>query len=207
LMTAFKSQCLESANHYAELGDHRQQYATFLTYAALGPTADYTTEEFRAAFNALPSEGLEKCALALCQAQEGAADKREDYWKNRVRPLWQNIWPKSRELVTSQMTVSLARLIIATGDEFPSALDDVHNWLIPINNPYYVIHRLLESGLCTRFPTEAALLLGYIIAGEKRQWLSKEFATCLDDIIQAAPNLEHDVQYSRLRDYYRRNNA
>ncbi|HEJ7948570.1 SIR2 family protein [Serratia liquefaciens] len=207
LMTAFKSQCLDSANHYAELGDHRQQYATFLTYAALGPTADYTTEEFRTAFNALPSEGLEKCALALSQAQEGAADKREDYWKNRVRPLWQNIWPKSRDLVTSQMTVSLARLIIATGDEFPSALDDVHNWLIPVEHPYYVIHRLLESGLCTRFPVEAALLLGYIIAGEKRQWLSEELGTCLDNIIQAAPNLEQDVQYSRLREYYRRNSA
>ncbi|MEQ9875382.1 anti-phage defense-associated sirtuin Dsr1 [Pectobacterium brasiliense] len=207
LMTAFKSQYLDSANHYAELGDHRQQYATFLTYAALGPTADYTTEEFRAAFDVLPSEGLEKCALALYQAQEGAADKREDYWKNRVRPLWQNIWPKSRDLVTSQMTVSLARLIIATGDEFPSALDDVHNWLIPVEHPYYVVHRLLESGLCRRFPAEAALLLGYIIAGEKRQWLSEEFGACLDNIIQAAPNLEQDVQYLRLRDYYRRNST
>ncbi len=111
------------------------------------------------------------------------------------------------DLVTSQMTVSLARLIIATGDEFPSALDDVHNWLIPVEHPYYVVHRLLESGLCTRFPAEAALLLGYVIAGEKRQWLSEELGTCLDDIIQAAPNLEQDVQYSRLRDYYRRNSA
>lgn len=207
LMIAFKPQCLDSANHYAELGDHRQQYATFLTYAALGPTADYTTEEFRAAFEALPPEGLEQCALALYQAQEGAADKREDYWKNRVLPLWKHIWPKSRNLLTSQMTVSLARLIIATGEEFPSALNNVLNWLVPVEHPYYVVHRLHESGLCTRFPVEATLLLGSILTDDNRQWLSNEYGACLNDIIQAEPKLEQDAQYSRLRDYFRKNSA
>lgn len=207
LMIAFKPQCLDSANHYAELGDHRQQYATFLTYAALGPTADYTTEEFRAAFEALPPEGLEQCALALCQAQEGAADKREDYWKNRVLPLWKHIWPKSRNLLTSQMTVSLARLIIATGDEFPSALNNVLNWLVPVEHPYYVVHRLHESGLCTRFPVEATLLLGSILTDDNRQWVSNEYGACLNEIIQAEPKLEQDAQYSRLRDYFRKNSA
>lgn len=95
LLTAFKSQFLESANHYADLGEHRQQFATFLTYAALGPTEGYTEEEFRAAIGALPQEGLEESAQALSQALEGAADQRENYWKNRAQPFWQQIWPKS----------------------------------------------------------------------------------------------------------------
>jgi hypothetical protein len=47
LMTAFKLQFLDGANHYAELGEHRQQFAAFLTYAALGPTHGYTAEDFR----------------------------------------------------------------------------------------------------------------------------------------------------------------
>ncbi|UCB33489.1 SIR2-like domain protein (plasmid) [Duffyella gerundensis] len=204
LMTAFKSQCLDSAKHYTELGDHRQQYATFLTYAALGPTADYTTEEFRAAFDILPSEGLEYCARALCQAQEGAADKREDYWKNRVWPLWQNIWPRSRGRATSQMTVSLARLVIATGNEFPSALNKLHDWMISIEHSYYIVFPLHKSGLCTRFPAEAVKLLNKIIDVEKRQVLYEEFGKCLDEIIRSAPNLEQDAQYIRLRDCYRR---
>ncbi|MFZ2328810.1 MAG: anti-phage defense-associated sirtuin Dsr1, partial [Rhodoferax sp.] len=33
LLAAFKSQFLDSATHYADLGEHRQQFATFLTYA------------------------------------------------------------------------------------------------------------------------------------------------------------------------------
>lgn len=207
LMTAFKPQCLDSAKHYTELGDHRQQYATFLTYAALGPTTDYTIEEFRAAFDVLPLEGLEHCARALCQAQEGAADKREDYWKNRVRPLWQNMWPRALGRANSKMTVSLARLSIATGNEFPNALNDLQEWMTFTEHPYYVVSPLQKSGLCTRFPAEAVKLLIKIIDVKKRQWIYEDFGHCLDEIIRAAPNLEQDSLYIRLRDYYRRSNA
>ncbi|GAL20066.1 hypothetical protein JCM19235_4266 [Vibrio maritimus] len=93
LLTAFKSQFLDSANHYVDLGEHRQQFATFLTYAALGPTEGYTVDEFRAAIGALPKEGLEESAQAISQALEGAAEQREDYWKNRAQRFWQQIWP------------------------------------------------------------------------------------------------------------------
>ena len=86
LLIAFKSSFLESARHYADLGEHGQQFAAFLTYAALGPTEGYTMEEFRSAISSLPQKGLEECAQALSQALEGAADQRESYWKNRVQP-------------------------------------------------------------------------------------------------------------------------
>jgi hypothetical protein len=88
LLTALKLQFLESAHHYAELGEHREQFAAFLTYASLGPTEGYSVDEFRSAIGALPQEGLEQSAQALAQALEGAADQREDYWKNRVQPFW-----------------------------------------------------------------------------------------------------------------------
>ena len=104
LLIAFKPQFLECAKHYDDFGEHRQQFAAFLTYAALGPTEGYTVDEFRAAIGALPQEGLEECAQTLSQALEGVADQREDYWKNRVQPFWQHIWPKSRDLATQRIT-------------------------------------------------------------------------------------------------------
>ena len=152
LLTAFKPQFLESANHYADLGEHRQQFAAFLTYAALGPTEGYTVEEFRSAIGALPQEGLEESAQALSQALEGAADQREDYWKNRVQPFWQQVWPKSRDLATRRIAESLTRLVIAARGEFPAALAAVQDWLQPIEHPHYVVHLLHESGLCSRYP-------------------------------------------------------
>lgn len=98
LLLAFKPQLLETARHYGDLGEHGQQFAAFLTYAALGPVDGYSMEEWRAAIAALPYEGLQESAQALVQALEGAAEQREEYWKNRIQPFWQDVWPKSREL-------------------------------------------------------------------------------------------------------------
>lgn len=201
LLIAFKPQFLESANHYADLGEHGQQFAAFLTYAALGPTDGYTKAEFRSAIGALPQEGLEKCAQALSQALESAAEQREEYWKNRVQPFWQYVWPKSHDLATPRIAESLIRLIIASRAEFPAALAAVQDWLRPIEHPCYVVHLLHESGLCSRYPTDALRLLDAVITDQ--QWDTPlELGQCLDEIEQAAPQLVQNVQ--RLREYCRR---
>lgn len=202
LLTAFKSQFLDSAKHYADLGKHRQQFATFLTYAALGPTEGYSVEEFRSAIGALPREGLEESAQALSQALEGAADQREDYWRNRAQPFWQQIWPKSRDLATRRIAESLTRMVIASRGEFPAALTAVQDWLQPIEHPHYVVHLLHESGLCGQYPADALSLLNAVIADQ--QWGPRELGQCLDLIVQAAPNLAQDARHLRLREYARR---
>ena len=202
LLTAFKSQFLNSANHYADLGEHRQQFSAFLTYAALGPTEGYTADEFRSAIGALPQEGLEESAQVLSQALEGAADRREDYWKNRAQPFWRQIWPKSREFATPRIAESLTRLVIAARGEFPAALAAVQDWLQPIEHPDYVVHLLHESGLCKQFPADALLLLNAVITDQP--WLPRELGQCLDEIVQAAPQLAQDPRYVQLREYSRR---
>ncbi|CUS32993.1 conserved hypothetical protein [Candidatus Nitrospira nitrosa] len=202
LLIAFKPQFLESARHYADLGEHRQQFAHFLTYAALGPTEGYIGDEFRSALGALPQEGLEKCAQALSQALEGASDQREDYWKNRVQPFWQEVWPKSRDLATPRIAESLTRLVIAARGEFAVALAAVQDWLRPIEHPDYVVDLLHESDLCNRFPADALCLLNAVIVDQ--QWAPRELGKCLDQIAQAAPQLAHDARYQRLREYFRR---
>jgi hypothetical protein len=201
LLTAFKSQFLESAKHYADLGEHRQQFAAFLTYAALGPIEGYAVDEFRSAIGALPQEGLEESAQALSQGVEGAADQREDYWKNRAQPFWQQIWPKSRAFATPRIAESLTRLVIAARGEFPAALAAVQDWLQPIEHPHYVVHTLHESGLCKRFPMEALLLLNAVIADQ--QWAPQELGQCLDEIAQITPNLAQESHYLRLREHSR----
>lgn len=202
LLEAFKPQFLDSANHYADLGEHRQQFATLLTYAALGPTDGYVVQDFRSAIGTLPQAGLEVSAQALSQALDGAGDQREDYWKNRVRPFWKEVWPKSRDLATPRIAESLARLVIAARGEFSAALAAVQDWLIPIEHPHYVVHLLQKSQLCGRFPAQALLLLNAVIADQ--QWTHGELGQCLNEIVQALPQLAEDPRYLRLRDYSRR---
>lgn len=202
LLAAFKPHFLESANHYVDLGEHRQQFVTFLTYAALGPIEGYSVEELRSAFGGLPQEGLEKSVQALFQALEGAADQREDYWKHRVQPFWQKIWPKSRELQTPRIAETLVRLVIATRGEFPAAVAMVKDWLQPIEHPYYVVHKLHESGLCKQFPAEALQLLNLVIFDDVMGL--DQLRSCLQEIVLVEPNLEHDYQYLRINELLRR---
>jgi hypothetical protein len=202
LLTAFKSQFLNTASHYPDLGEHRRQLAALLTYAALGPTEGYSADEFRSAIGALPQEGLEESAQALYQALEGTADRREDYWKKCVQPFWQRIWPKSCDLATPRIAESLTRLAIAARGEFPAAFSAVQDWLQPIEHPDYVVHLLYESGLCRRFSSDALKLLNAIIADQP--WAPRELSQCLDQIAEAASNLAQDVRYLRLREYSRR---
>lgn len=199
LLIAFKSEFLDSANHYAYLGEHRQQFAAFLTYAALESPEGYTVDEFRSAIGALPQDGLEESAQALSQAIEGAADQSEEYWRNRLQPFWQLIWPKSRDLINPRIAESLARLAIAARGEFPSAFNAVKAWLRPIENADYIVHLLHESGLCGRFPAETLLLLDAVIADQP--WVPPELEQSLDEIGQTAPSLARDTKYQRLRVY------
>lgn len=140
LLIALKSQFLETARHYANLGEHAQQFAAFLTYAALDPVDGYTAGDFRSAIGELPQEGLQESAQALSQALESAGGQREEYWRNRIQPFWHHVWPKSRDLATPSISESLARLSIAAGSEFPAALATLQDWICPIEHPNYVIH-------------------------------------------------------------------
>lgn len=201
LLIALKPQFLESANHYDDLGEHRQQFAAFLTFAALGPTEGYTADEFRSAIEALPQEGLEECTQALSQALEGASNQREDYWKNRVQPFWQHVWPKSRDLATPRIAELLARLTIAAGSEFPAALAATKDWLQPIEHSSYIIHLLYKSQLSSQFPEDVLHLLNTII--DNQQWVPRELGQCLHIIKQTAPKLVEDTKFLRLQEYSR----
>jgi hypothetical protein len=205
LLVAFKRQFLETARHYAELGAHGQVFASFLTYAALEPASPYSNQEFAEALGALPAEALAESAQALAQAVEGAGEQREEYWINRIGPFWQAIWPKSLELASKEIAESLARLSIAAGGQFPSAVASVVNWLQPIEHPDYVVGLLSESGLSSRFPEDALRLLNAIIGNQR--WAPRQLQQCLAAISEAAPELERDPRHERLTEYCRQRAA
>lgn len=197
LMEAIRPAFLDTVNHYAQLGKHNEQFATFLTFAALDPGDTFTTAQLATAIRGLPAEGLRKSAQALVRALEGAGDQREDYWKNRVLPFWEKIWPKTNEQASSTNAESLARLCVAAGGEFPSAIAAVGNWLQVIERPDYVIRRLQESGLSARFPDDVLRLL-FTIVGHQPSRVPRELRQCLDAIAKSAPNLLHDRRLMRV---------
>lgn len=197
LMEVLKSAFLETATHYSQLGKHKEQYASLLTFAALDSADTFSTSELANAVRDLPPEGLSVIAETLTRALEGIDDQREDYWKNRIQPFWNKIWPKSNDRASEANPETLARLCIAAGSEFPAAMKLIGNWLRSVKHPAYVIDRLHESGLCTRFPESALQLLDGILVNQP-SWLSPELRKCLNDILLAAPSLSLDRRLVRV---------
>lgn len=202
VLVAFKAQLLATTPHYVNLGEHRQQFAAFLTHVAITRPEGYTVEELRVAIGELPSDGLERSAQALSQAIEGASDQREEYWKNRIQPFWQAVWPKSRDLATPRIAESLIRMALAAGSEFPTALAAVRDWLMPIDHPDYIVHLLNESDLCQRFPSDVLTLLDAIVLDP--QWFAPRLGRSLRMLSDAAPPLARDPRYQRLVEFTRR---
>ncbi len=202
LMDAIKEPFLETARHYAALGEHGGQYAALLTFAALDPGDTFTVKELANANQALPAEGLRNAAQALVRTLEGAGGQRSDYWENRVQPYLRSIWPKSLDLMTPVVSESLARVCIAAQEVFPLALEELRHWLRPPQHPGYLLHQLHEADLCQRFP-DATLTFLNLVIGEKIQWISEDLKNCLELIRTERPELEIDQRFQRLLDYVR----
>ncbi|MHC2433970.1 hypothetical protein [Bradyrhizobium sp. USDA 4451] len=199
LLAEFKSQFLSTAFHYQDLGEHRGQFAAFLTYAALDPVEAYSLKDFQTAIDSLPQQGLHEVARTLAQALEGAGEQREEYWINRIQPFWHNVWPKSRDRASDNIAQSLARLSIAAGGQFPEALAAIVDWLRPIEHPGYILRKLHGSQLTIRFPEHALRLLDAIVLNQP--WTSEDLHRCLMDISQARPDLQQQQRYQRLAEF------
>ena len=202
LMEIQKRAFLETAVHYAELGEYGRQYASLLTFAALDRGDTFTDGELATATRSLPPDGLHDAAEALVRALEGAGEQRADYWTNRVAPYLHAIWPKTQANVSLAIAQSLGRLCVAAQDAFPEALARLRKWLQPQAYPDFLVHQLHEAGLCGKFPEPALEFLSLVI-GDQTQWPPRDLAACLEAISTFEPELATDQRYERLMEYLR----
>jgi len=202
LLTALKPAFLATACHYESLGKHGRQYASLLTFAALDPGDTFTTTELASATRALPPIGLNDAAQALVRALEGAGDQRIDYWTNRVTPYLHAIWPKTRDNISPAIAKSLGRLCVAAQDAFPQALDLLRDWLQPLPDPEFLVRRLCERNLCSKFPDHALHFLSLII-GDQTGRSPRDLSVCLEAIRMAVPELKVDHRFDKLMTYSR----
>lgn len=200
LLTAIQRQFLGTTSHYRALGESAENFIALLTFAALEPPDGYETKDLRCAFAELPQEGLDNAARMLVQALDAADNRREDYWTYRIRPFWQDIWPKSLEHASKKISDSLAQVCILTGGCFPEAVEFFSDWLMPVDH-LDVVDDLSKSGLPKQFPEPSLRLLDAIV--KNQQWPPNELKACLEVIGSADSTLMQDHRYKRLIDYSR----
>ena len=202
LIEALKPAFLDTAGHYEKLGEFQRQYPALLVSAALDLGDTFTKTELKNATCSLPANGLHDAAQALVDALESAGDQRANYWSNRVAPYLREIWPQTRDRVSPEISESFARLCIEAQDKFPEALEQLHDWLQPVEYPDFLVARLHKAGLCGEFPEEALEFLSRVV-GEQTQFLPDDLGDCLKAIESASPELNADQRFKRLSNYLR----
>jgi hypothetical protein len=197
LIEAMKLSFLDTANHYASLGKYADQYAALLTWAALELGDVFSVAELVRATHSLPAQGLAEAADFLARTAEGSGEQRADYWSHRVEPYLHAIWPKAEHLITAEITESFARLCVAAQEKFPEALARLRPWRRPLSDADFPVHRLRESQLCDRFPSEALMFLCQLI-DVASQWVPSDLAACLKAIEKANPELASREAFQQL---------
>lgn len=199
LFAEIKRPFLDTARHYEELGRSAKQYVALLTFAALNPSDTFQPGELREATGTLPNDGLVIAARTLRQTLESAGSQQVASWENRVAPYLDSIWPTAIERKTKGISASLANLCVEAGDAFPHAVDRLEDWFQPLSEQSVCIYRLEESDLCKAFPRHALKFL-HAVVGNELLYLRDKLSSCLQQLRETEPSLEHDPRFYRLRD-------
>jgi len=190
-----------TAEHYTFLGGGIQSFATFLTRIALDQPGRLGT--YRTAFEAMPITGLEIAAKTLVEDLKNA-ERKEEFWRTRIRPFWVLWWPKSANRVSPQISRLLAQLVLDTGDEFHDAVELLKDWLQKPkpDQPESLVRYLSKTDLCNRFPADGLTFLDQVVDQNRpwRQWQTS-LRECLEFIAKAAPALVNDPRFRALREY------
>jgi len=201
LLDAFKADFLETAAHYADLGDHGQQYAGFLAYVAAQLRDHFSKSELIATFKALPAAGLAKASSSLSQMMGDAGntiEKRLDTWSRQVKPLLTEAWPKSQDRRSEAESGNLATVLILSGD-FEKAFPAFQDLITRTDHYYLPLLSLTNSDLPERFPALVLEFLGRLIGDQGVP--DSTLRPVLRRILVAAPALDQDAQYRRLDEY------
>ena len=201
LMEIIGKPFLDMASRYARLGRHAaHNYAALLTFEALDRNCAFTEAELRAATASLPDGALVQCAHALKRALDGAGEQRAEYWRNRVRPYLQSVWPQSSDRKTKAVSASLGSVCIAANEMFPEALEELQHWLQPPQNHDRLVFELQRSDICGKFPAEALDFLNRVVGDSLPPGSGSYLAKCLEGIASESPDLRNDRRFRRLNE-------
>lgn len=117
-------------------------------------------------------------------------------WRNSIRPLLNEVWPRERTLRGAGQALHFAELAIASKEAFPEALQYVLPFISPGEASVNVLQLEHSSGP-EDFPHETLTLLWRLFGGRARPGMYG-IASILDRLVAAAPSIEFDRRLQSL---------
>jgi hypothetical protein len=141
--------------------------------------------------------GVAEAADRIAVALANAGDRREEYWTNRVKPLLEQVWPKSAAFRSSDESCALAEICIRAGRQFEDALDFISPWLRQAPGCRLIAMHLDQTDIPRNTPASALKLLAAIIDTNQPASPSN-LRIVLDKIGSADPTLRNAPAFRRL---------
>lgn len=203
LLKELKTEFLTTSAQLNQIGKYADSYASLLTWVSLQPQDSFSNSELKDALANLGKGGLYASlstirSFLLSFEANGSMTQKENFWKNRVEPYFQKIWPKAKELIVDpRISDILAEICILADNQFSEAFNMMKGWLIKTTSCGIPIHHLSCSGLCSKFPTESLEFLDFIAANNLSN-RTRDLSSCLDEILESEPTFASDARFKRL---------
>ncbi|CRX38602.1 anti-phage defense-associated sirtuin Dsr1 [Estrella lausannensis] len=203
LLEELKAEFLATSAHLNQIGEYAESYASLLTWVSLQPQDSFSNSELQEASANLGKEGL--CAslgtirsFLMSFEANGSTTQKENFWKNRVEPYFQKIWPKAKALIIDpRISDILAEICILADNQFSEAFKLMKSWLVKTTSCEIAIHRLSGSKICSKFPAESLEFLDHIVSNSLSN-LKRDLSLCLDEILESESTFASDARFKRL---------
>lgn len=198
LWSRIKPHYLDTLDHLDQLSDQNtRNLAQLLAIVGIEFPEGLSTAEASDCLRKLEPAGRVAVARWIESRLDGAGDRAPTLWKEEVGPWIREVWPPENQYRSSQESTALSRAVIEAGRAFPDAVEDISDYLVPVDRAGHVIHPLLEENIPQQHPESSLLLLSKIMGGDTFGY--RRIGDCLNQIQEAAPEIAEESEFRMLR--------
>jgi hypothetical protein len=201
LWSALRKDFLATFDHLDQL----DMEAVRVLYEVIGSIAVHeptwlTYDEAQRLITMAPHIGRQQIAWILWTSRDAAAEKAGSLWRDRIGPWFAACWQLDEALKAPETSLSLIRVILATGDALPDAADAVVPRMSALDSNENAIFLLTQSRAPEQFPVPTVRILEKAINCRQR-FYKGDLEVLLARIAGAWTEAVHDLRFRDLSEF------
>jgi hypothetical protein len=181
-------------------GEAQKSLAVLLAAISVEGKQTLTEEEARDCLRQVDEQGRTEVARWIVRRLEGADERAERLWTERIGPWVEAAWPQGAAFRSSATSISLAWATIEAGNAFPEAVDVIESRVTALDRPANLLDRFAGSEHPDSHPESSLKLLDLLIDDISFAHTAEELQRCLEEISASEADPEDDPRYVRLMD-------
>jgi hypothetical protein len=179
--------------------------AVRILYQALGSIAIHepewlTNDEAQRIVTGAPHIGREQIAWVFWRNLDGAADKADTLWRDRIGPWLAACWQPDEALKDKETAHSLIMMALSAGDALPEAVDLVTPRMPTLDRAESAIFAIAGSKAPEQFPQATLKLLDRVVNRNQR-FYKGDLEKLLTRVAQAWSGARQDSRFLDLFDF------